>query len=166
MKKIPFFMIFLIFFVVTIALLIVPNFVTKRNIKKFFPYSSAIPENVFVSIPGIWKGHNIQTLNNKTDSIFLTMILHIGDDDFIKGDIFADSINSSYNPKEGKFTVVGKYFKSDIIKMDYYNDNQGLVSLGSYILKLSADGKSLKGKFSGYGHKSNDIINGDILFFK
>jgi len=166
MKKIPFFTIFLVFFIVTIALLIVPNFITKRNIKKFFPYSTAIPENVTISIPGVWKGHNIQTLNNKQDSIFLTMILYIGDDDFIMGNIFVDSLNSSYDSSEGKFTVVGKYFNSDIIKMDYYNDNRGLISLGNYILKLSADGKSMKGKFSGYGHKSNDIIIGDIIFTK
>lgn len=61
-----------------------------------------------------------------------------------------------------KLNFTGGFHNDYFIKFDYKNPDETVIQFGSCIVKLSDDGKSLKGKFVGYGASTNQIVNGIV----
>jgi len=57
------------------------------------------------------------------------------------------------------------FFRNDrFLKMDYHNMDESIVQFGCFVFSLGDDSKTLDGKFVGYGHVANRIVNGQCLF--
>lgn len=112
-------------------------------------------------IDNIWQGYSTQLYNNKIDTVSLMMDLDI-DGKKIKGTI---KIEHELLKEDEKYCEAeGGFYDYDILILNYRNKNQNIIQFGTYYLKLSSDANQLKGKFIGYGQKSEKIITGDICY--
>ena len=61
-----------------------------------------------------------------------------------------------------KLKFVGGFLYERFIKFDYSNPDESIIQFGNTILDLSADGKTLIGKFVGFGSITNQIVSGEV----
>lgn len=60
----------------------------------------------------------------------------------------------------------GGFFYERFIRFDYHNQDDVVLQFGGAILELSADGKTMTGKFCGYGSKTGAIVSGDVQLIR
>lgn len=68
------------------------------------------------------------------------------------------------HPKRGTTTLLmkGGFYNERFLKMEYYNESPHIVQFGIFILELSSDALSLRGRFLGFGADSEMLVAGII----
>ena len=67
---------------------------------------------------------------------------------------------------EAKFRIVGGLLYTRVFRFAYDNVDETAIHLGSMMLELSDDGRSLRGRFIAYGMVSQRLVYGTIEFKK
>ena len=110
------------------------------------------------AVIGTWKGTISQEINHKLTDFNLEIIFTAGKK-IVQGDA---AFISPTNNELTKLKFIGGFYHDKFIKFEYKNPDELIIQFGSSILDLSADGRSLTGKFIGYGSVTNMIINGEV----
>jgi hypothetical protein len=110
------------------------------------------------AIIGKWVGSITQTIENIPTSFNLE-ITFTADKKIVKGDA---SFISPLTSRTIKLKFVGGFLFERFIKFDYKNPDESVIQFGNAILDLSADGKTLIGKFVGFGSITNQIVSGEV----
>jgi len=56
----------------------------------------------------------------------------------------------------------GSFISDRFMQGEYTNEAEQVINFGTILFELSADARSLKGKFVGYGRVTEDIVTGNI----
>jgi hypothetical protein len=110
------------------------------------------------AIIGTWVGSISQTIDNIPTSYNLE-ITFTADKKIVKGDA---SFISPSTGKTIKLKFIGGFLYERFIKFDYHNPDELIIQFGNAILDLSSDGKTLIGKFVGFGSNTNKIVTGEV----
>jgi len=65
-----------------------------------------------------------------------------------------------------RFNVVDAFFHDPILKLDYRNTVDSVLQFGCFVGRLDAAGKTLKGRFVGYGSLVDQIAFGEVCASK
>lgn len=138
------------------AVIITPIVKNLIEDKKFYPIS----KDRRSTLTGKWEGLVRQNLKENDERSF-NVQLNIK----VKGRrIIGTGVISSDNMHHVE--LEGSFRNDRFLKMDYRNNELGVVQFGSFVFQLSGDSRQLQGLFVGYGHLSESIIHGDCLFNK
>jgi len=110
---------------------------------------------------GTWKGNILQD-NSQFGEALLTMTFSSS------GKVIEGDCELIY-PIENqliKLRFTGGFYHERFVKFDYTNLDELVVQFGAAILTLAADGKSLEGRFVGYGSQTNGIVSGTVLMHR
>jgi hypothetical protein len=110
------------------------------------------------AIIGAWKGDITQTFLGETSQITIEMA-------FTAGKKIIEGHANLIHPVTSELTrlkFTGGFYHDRFIKFDYKNENETIMQFGSAVVDLSSDGKTLNGKYVGYGSKTNQIVSGDV----
>lgn len=113
-------------------------------------------------ITGTWRGNIEQLLNNQPTSIPLE-ITFTAKERLIEG---LATLTSPIDHSLIKLRFTGGFHYDRFIKFDYKNEDECVMQFGSSIMDLHADGRTLTGKFVGYGTRTNQIVSGNALLLK
>lgn len=64
------------------------------------------------------------------------------------------------------FNLKGSFFSDRFVRIDYVAADGGSTHFGHFLMELSADAKTLRGFFVGYGVESECLVNGNIKLRK
>lgn len=110
------------------------------------------------AISGTWHGTIAQEIDGNLANINLSIT-------FTAGKKIVEGIAEFISPMTGlpvKLNFTGGFHNDYFIKFDYTNPDETVIQFGSCIVRLSDDGKTLKGKYVGYGANTNQIVNGIV----
>lgn len=65
-------------------------------------------------------------------------------------------------PIHERFHLSGTLVHGNLLKMEYHSADASIKQLGSGVMELNPTGKILRGKFAGFGARSNRIITGSF----
>jgi len=111
------------------------------------------------AVIGTWSGSIVQEIDSNVVSFNLEITFSAGKK-IVQGDA---SFISPTNNQLTKLKFIGGFLHERFIKFEYKNPDESIIQFGSSILDLSSDGKTLNGKFIGYGSATNRIVNGEVM---
>ena len=65
-----------------------------------------------------------------------------------------------------KFAMEGGFFHDRFLKFDYKNTDDTAIQFGAITAELSPDGRTIRGRYIGYGPFSERLVNGSIELHK
>lgn len=68
--------------------------------------------------------------------------------------------------QKAKFKYSGGFLHDRFLLFEYINIDPSVIQLGSMLFELSNDGKTLEGRFQGYGVKTKGIVWGTVTLEK
>jgi hypothetical protein len=71
-----------------------------------------------------------------------------------------------YADRESRFRLEGGFLHGQFFRVEYSSTNSAAIEFGSIVLRLSADGQTLTGKFVGYGSSSDRLVGGTMNLAK
>jgi hypothetical protein len=107
---------------------------------------------------GSWKGDIVQEIDGKSVSMNLEITFTAGKR-VIEGT--GEFISQTTN-QVTRLKFTGGFYHEQFVKLDYANPDELIVQFGCSILKLSSDGRTLEGRYVGYGSLSDRIILGEV----
>lgn len=116
------------------------------------------------ALAGKWegKGYDVDTTNNTKNTYEISLDL------FKRRKTIKGSAKVKSEPNENSFALklMGGFYSDSYLKLEYSNTDKNVIQYGVFFLKLSSNGKKLNGKFLGYGHTREEIIEGHLEFDK
>ena len=133
----------------TIGAVIVKTFVENRFLSK-------VSKNRKGNLQNRWKG---QVTQADSDNFEFEMTLQVR-----RRKISGTGIIRGVPDK--LVVLEGGYRNDRFLKMDYHNQNKGIIQFGSFIFELSANNSELNGEFLGFGPNTQKIISGKVSLTK
>ena len=126
-----------------------------------------IPERGRIALTGKWQGEGHQDLGpeGKPISYPLTMELRCGWK-LVTGTGHVH-FPLKKDPYDSTFVLQGGFFYENFLKLDFRNNSDaGKIQFGAVMLVLDSEGKTLKGKLTGYGPRSKDVVTAAVSLTK
>jgi hypothetical protein len=80
--------------------------------------------------------------------------------------VFGGSVLIQLPHGESYFRLTGGFLFEKFIQFSYRSTDPGTIQFGSAVLELDSLGKTLKGKFIGYGARTQSIVDGTVEAYK
>lgn len=112
---------------------------------------------------GVWKGivHQHIYVNDEPLDYPVEFKLKVS----AKGN-FNGTVTLFFPVGEFDFKLTGGFLYERFIQFSYYGTDPGIIQFGAAVLELNASGKSMSGKWVGYGAQSQSIVDGEVLVNK
>ncbi len=119
--------------------------------------SLEITEHWREALSGKWVGSIVQEIEGEKVSMPLTMTFKISGK-VVKGKCKF----TSFKKEEIELSFSGRFFREQFIRFEYQNVKEKVLQFGGAVLKLSADGSTLSGRYVGYGKDLDSIVSGSV----
>ncbi len=112
------------------------------------------------TLVGKWKGTFTQVLDSKLVTTPIEINLTAAKK-IIEGE---GEFKSPVTEELRKFKVIGGFLEMPFAKLEYSNSDDLSLQFGTIILMLSPDGRTLDGRFVGFGSTTKQIVVGEVTF--
>jgi hypothetical protein len=122
------------------------------------------PDKGRQAIVGTWVGSLIQLVNDQETSIPIEISYSLkgkvieGDGEYQRPE--------PIEPGRIKLKFTGGFTYDRYVKFDYKNTDESIKQFGCYIAYLKPDGRSLIGRYVGYGINTEGILHGQLALTK
>ena len=141
---------------------LIPLFVNRAKGKRYLNLKDRLE-----TIVGSWDGVTIQNvgISGTNMQVGLRMVLKRKNKTLIVG---ISTVSWSENGLSKSFEVEleGGFLNDSYLEISYKSKDISIVNFGVMFLKYSADGKTLEGKMMGFGHRIEEIIEGNSKLTK
>ena len=135
---------------------------TEDGSKQFLP----VGKSRSATLTGKWTGKAHQEIGPGGRPIDFDIIVYLrAENDLIQGEAFLNHAIGG-NEYNWRFDVCGGFLHGQFFQMEYNNSDPAYIQFGSMVFKLSSTGRSLEGKYVGYGSITNDIVYGKMDLVK
>ena len=119
------------------------------------------PTNRASALLGNWEGlaKDAPNIPDKTHYTHHDRVHFFWEDDRIKG-LLETRVESDKTPN--KLLLEVQFHENSYLQLEYRNQDKTIFQFGVIILKLSADGRKLSGRFMGFGWEREDIVFGKV----
>ena len=111
---------------------------------------------------GTWKGSILQDADSEWGKMNIDMTF-ISNGKIVEGNC---TLIYPVDNQVIKLKFTGGFYHERFIKFDYTNPDESVVQFGSAVMILDSNGKTLEGRYVGYGSITNRIVSGTVLMHR
>jgi hypothetical protein len=121
-----------------------------------------IAKDRMTSLQGRWEGTLLQESNTAEGVLNLSIVIKGHN---IEGEL-QQELKWDGRVEKDIFKVKGEFIHYRFVNLSYINDDKSIIHFGNVLLEYSDNGRSLIGRYLGYGAKSANIIFGQLTLHK
>lgn len=127
--------------------------------------SHAPPTGRAIALLGNWEGQakDAPNIPDKTHYTHHDRVHFFWEGGQIRG-LLETRVESDKTPN--KLLLEVQFHENSYLQLEYRNQDKTIFQFGVIILKLSADGRKLSGRFMGFGWEREDIVFGEVEWHK